>query len=152
MEEKYEGITVNPVKAEMGEYVAQKAQEGESFGAVVTSYAAHHLLRKVRQQLMQDAFAILINGGIFLRADPVLAMSFINKMYFNFTDEGTFASFDNAQTCVEDLTNAGFKGIDMLGNPEYQSRLKRLLGWDTTICSIDDYIQNRGYAIIGIKD
>lgn len=150
---KYKGVNISVMEEDMAQYVSQITQGNEQFDAIAASYSLHHLEIGVRQKLMLDAYGALADGGVFLRADPNGGMSDINRRYFNFTDEGTFASFDIGETSAEDLTGAGFSGIDVLGDASYKNRLNDLLK-DTKIVDslIEDYKQDKGYISIGIKE
>ncbi len=151
LREKYEGVEINAMEEDMAQYISQIAQGGEQFGAIAASYSIHHLKRETRQELMGNAYKSLVDGGVFLRADPNGGKSLINGKYFNFTDEGTFASFDTGDVSAEDLTGAGFEGIDVLRDASYKSRLNHLLGLDIVDSLVADYSENKGYISVGIK-
>ena len=151
LSEKYEGVKIEVMEEDMAQYVSQIAQGDERFDAIAASYSMHHLKRKTRQELMSNAYDGLVDGGVFLRADPNGGKSEINRKYFNFTDEGTFASFDVGNVSAEDLTGAGFEGIDVLKDASYECRLNKLLGSGVVDSLVADYRENKGYISVGIK-
>ncbi|RLG15277.1 MAG: hypothetical protein DRN71_01795 [Candidatus Nanohalarchaeota archaeon] len=151
LREKYKGVQIEVMGGDMAQYVSQIAQGDRRFDAVAASYSIHHLKRETRQELMDNAYESLVDGGVFLRADPNGGKSEINRKYFNFTDEGTFASFDTGDVSAEDLTGAGFEGIDVLKDALYKNRLNQLLGSDVVDSLVADYRENKGYISVGIK-
>ena len=154
--DKYTKLKISVAEEDMAQYVSRIAQGDDRFDAIVASYSMHHLKKETRQGLMSNAYDGLVDGGIFLRADPNGGKSEINRKYFNFTDEGTFASFDTGDVSAKHLRGAGFEGIDVLGDEVlkddlYKSRLNELMGSKVVNSLVADYKQNKGYISVGIK-
>ncbi len=145
-------LEINVVNDDMIAYTKRAADGDDKYDVVSSSYAMHHCKRAKRQRMKGNAHSILNKGGIFLRADPDMAMSEINKFYFNITDEGTFASFDSGEIAVDDLNEAKFKGIDVLRDSQYEDRMVALVGEDTLRELRQDYDQHKGYVVMGLKE
>jgi SAM-dependent methyltransferase len=144
-------LEIDVVNEDMISYSAKAAQGDEKYDVVSSSYAMHHCKKESRKEIMKNANTALNNNGIFLRADPDKAMSWINKFYFNITDEGTFASFDSGLDAAVDLENSEFMGMDVLRDEVYKDRITALVG-ETVLEELRaDYDQHKGYVVAGLK-
>jgi len=148
---QFPGVKISVVEGEMSAYVAELVESsGGTFDAIVASYSLHHLKQQTRTDLFRHSSTLLSNGGVFLRADPSEAKSEINKRYFNFTDEGTFASFDSGVEAAQAMRSAGLEAFDMLGS-EYIPALNQLMGEAVTNELVSGYLSHKGYITLGVK-
>lgn len=145
-------LTIDVEKGDMLAYSAKAVEGDEKYDIVSSSYAMHHCLERSRLDIMINSYAALNDEGIFLRADPESAMSEINKTYFNITDEGTFASFDSGMSASMTLAAAGFKGIDVLMDLDYEDKIIDLVGKETFRELCNDNEQCKGYVVMGLKE
>lgn len=152
LKEKYRNTKINIIKADAQEYVAQKAVSlDEEYDVVDASYMMHHLLNKDKADVLKNSNKITKKDGMFLWADPNQGKSQINKRFFNFTDEGTFASFLSPEEAVKLIENAGYKAIDVISNPNCKSTIVSLIGEQKYNVLSDNYNNFNGYVCVGVK-
>jgi SAM-dependent methyltransferase len=74
-----------------------------SFDVIIANYVLHHLVKEYRQQIYKWLLDLSKEYAFFAISDPLLGISEFNRRYFNFTDEGVFASFSSMESCVKEV-------------------------------------------------
>lgn len=153
LEKEYIRTEINIFKSDMEAHAREQAkQTSEKYDAILASYSMHHLLNKDKEYLLRDSHKLLKRGGIFLWADPNEGKSWINRHFFNFTDEGTFASFISHTRAKEMLENAGYSESNVATDAEYISTICWQFMSQKELGILYDNCQNHnGYVCIGRK-
>lgn len=75
----------------------------QGFDVTIANYVLHHIIKEYRQQIYKLLLDFSKEYAFFAISDPLLGESKFNRRYFNFTDEGVFASFGSLGSFIEEV-------------------------------------------------
>ncbi len=73
------------------------------FDLIIANYVLHHLTLEYRKHIYKWLLDSSKDYAFFAVSDPLLGASEFNRRYFNFTDEGVFASFGDLGRYIKEV-------------------------------------------------
>ena len=124
------------------------------FDAVVSGLAIHHLLDTRKQQLYQEVYALLGNGGLFLNNDAVMSPPALQEWFTSLWYREMQAQEEHlrgVKRSVESIRTELQEHLHVGDHPSYMAPLEVQLAWlrEAGFTSVDCYWKYLAFAIFG---